>query len=119
MLTFSDKDTRKRTIWNVIDACRKRRWRHPGLRRLQIKEMGSDVMATADAPIRVDITAPTERTGQAGQRDPGDHKKDAGDFSARDDMDDGLPDYEIKVDPQRAQEVGLTPESIRSKPTTP
>ena len=52
-LTFSDMSERKRTIWHVIDAIHQEALATiPGIRRLQIKEMGSDVMATAAAPRR-------------------------------------------------------------------
>ena len=62
MLTFSDKDERKRSIFTVMDAIQKEALRTiPGLRRLQIKEMGSDVMATAAAPVHVNIYGPDLR----------------------------------------------------------
>ncbi len=54
MLTFSDKSERKYNIWQVIDAIHDEALSTiPGIRRLQIKEMGSDVMATAAAPIHI------------------------------------------------------------------
>src|SRR5439155_11097566 len=54
MLTFSDKDTRKRTMWQALDAVYDEAMANiPGIRRLQIKEMGSDVMATAAAPVHL------------------------------------------------------------------
>ncbi len=59
MLTLSDKDTRQRSIWQVLDAVQEEALATiPGIRRLQIKEMGSDVMATAAAPIHVNIVGP-------------------------------------------------------------
>src|SRR6185436_20691370 len=69
MLTFSDKDQRRRTIFDVMDSVQKEAFMTiPGLRRLQIKEMGSDVMATAAAPIHVNIYGPDlaelDRLGQ-------------------------------------------------------
>src|SRR5262249_12445428 len=43
MLTLRDKDERKRTIWDIIDAIQKEGLETiPDIRRLQIKEMGSD-----------------------------------------------------------------------------
>src|SRR5204862_5407483 len=45
MLTFSDKDQRQRTIWQIMDAIHAEALATiPGLRRLQIKELGSAVM---------------------------------------------------------------------------
>ncbi|MCW3052925.1 MAG: multidrug efflux transporter [Chthonomonadales bacterium] len=114
MLTFSDKDTRKRTIWGVMDAVQKEALTTiPGIRRLQIKEMGSDVMATADAPIRVDIYGPDlNELDRLGRETLAITKKMPEIFQSGTTWTLGLPDYQIKVDPQRAQEVGLTPESI-------
>ena len=114
MLTFSDKDTRTRTIWNVLDRVqREAKASIPGLRRLQIKEMGSDVMATAAAPIHVNISGPDLKQLD---RLAGEVK------AAADKMPEmyqpgttwslGQPEYRIVVDPQRAQEVGLSPASI-------
>jgi HAE1 family hydrophobic/amphiphilic exporter-1 len=63
MLTLSDKDERERTIWQVIDGIQKEaRATIPGIRRLRIKEMGADVMATAAAPIHLVIRGPDLRT---------------------------------------------------------
>lgn len=54
MLTFTEKERRKRDIWQIIDAIYEEAMRTiPGIRRLQIKEMGVDVMATAAAPIHI------------------------------------------------------------------
>jgi hydrophobic/amphiphilic exporter-1 (mainly G- bacteria), HAE1 family len=114
MLTFSDKDARDRTIFEVMDAIHKEAYATiPGLRRLQIKEMGSDVMATAAAPIHVNIYGPDlfelDRLGLEVERVA---QKMPELFQPSRTWTLGLPDYRIKVDPQRAQEVGLTPESI-------
>jgi len=54
MLTFTEKERRKRDIWQIIDAIHEEAMRTiPGVRRIQIKEMGVDVMATAAAPIHI------------------------------------------------------------------
>ncbi len=113
-LTFSDKDARKRTIFQIIDAIQKEALHTiPGIRRLQIKEMGSDVMATSAAPVHLNIYGPDinelDRLGQqtlAVARKMPEMAQPATTWTAR------LPDFQIKVDPQRAQEVGLSPESI-------
>ena len=114
MLTFSDKDKRERTIWQVLDGVQKEALKTiPGIRRLQIKEMGSDVMATAAAPIHVNIYGDDlEQLNRIGQQT----------LRVADKMPEmhqpgttwtmGVPDFQVKVDPQRAQEVGLSPESI-------
>ena len=52
MLSFSDKDSGRPDVWQIIDKVQKRALAEiPNLRRVQIKEMGSDVMATALAPV--------------------------------------------------------------------
>lgn len=114
MLTFSDKDTRERTIWQVMDAIQREALATiPGLRRLQIKEMGSDVMATAAAPIHVNIIGPDlveldrlgQETLQVAEAMPEM-------FQPSTTWSLGLPELQIQVDPQRAQEVGLSTESL-------
>ena len=114
MLTFSDKDTRDKTIWQVMDSIQREAMRTiPGLRRLQIKEMGSDVMATAAAPIHVNVYGPDLRVlaSLSEQMLDAAHKMPEL-FQPATTSALGVPDYHIKVDPQRAQEVGLSPESI-------
>lgn len=114
MLTFSDKGRRKRTIFEIMDAIHDEALRTiPGLRRLQIKEMGSDVMATAAAPIHVNIYGPDlavlDRLGrQVEQVAAKMHEV----YQPSRTWMLGVPDYRIVVDPQKAQEVGLSSESI-------
>lgn len=114
MLTFSDKDTRKRTIFQLMDAMQKEALATiPGLRRLQIKEMGSDVMATAAAPIHVNIYGPDlHELDRLGRETLDVAKKMPEMFQPGTTWTMQLPDAQIKVDSQRAQEVGLSPESI-------
>jgi len=114
MLTFSDKDERKRTIWEVLDAIHDEAFRTiPGLRRLQIKEMGSDVMATAAAPIHINLYGPDLATlDRLGREVLAVAEKMPDMFQPATTWSLSLPDYRIKVDLQRAQELGLSPESI-------
>ena len=114
MITLSDKDERKKTIWNVIDSVQKEATETiPGIRRLQIKEMGSDVMASSQAPISILVTGPdmsilsrlAEQTADIARETYGMHQV-ATDWALN------KPDWEINVDPRRAQELGLTPSQI-------
>ncbi|MBX9569874.1 MAG: efflux RND transporter permease subunit [Candidatus Obscuribacterales bacterium] len=114
MITLSDKDERKKTIWDVIDSVQKESTETiPGIRRLQIKEMGSDVMASSQAPISLLVTGPdmsivshlAEQTADIARETYGMHQV-ATDWAL------SKPDWEIKVDPRRAQEMGLTPSQI-------
>ena len=115
MLTFSDKDRRGRTIWQVMDAIHAEAMATiPGIRRLQIKEMGSDVMAAAQAPIQINVHGPDlavlDRLGRevlrVADRMKGEMYQPAQTWTL------GVPDYEVSVDPQRAAEVGLSPASV-------
>ncbi len=114
MLTFSDKDTRKQTIFQVIDAIQKEALQSiPGIRRLQIKEMGSDVMATAAAPVHVNIYGPDLQVlDHLGAQVLGVAEKMPELFQPGRTWAIGVPDYRIQVDLQRAQEVGLSPDQI-------
>ena len=114
MITLSDKDERKKTIWDVIDSVQKESTETiPGIRRLQIKEMGSDVMASSQAPISILVTGPdmsilsrlAEQTADIARETYGMHQV-ATDWAL------SKPDWEIKVDPRRAQELGLTSSQI-------
>jgi len=114
MITLSDKDDRKMTIWDVMDSIQKEASETiPGIRRLQIKEMGSDVMASSQAPISILVTGPdmsivtrlAEATAKIARETYGMHQV-ATDWAL------SKPDWEIKVDPRRAQEMGLSPGQI-------
>ncbi len=114
MLTLSDKDKRRRTIFEVIDGVQREALATiPGIRRLQIKEMGSDVMATAAAPIHVNVYGPdlAELDRIAGEVLEGAQKMPEV-FQPSRTWAMGVPSYRIKVDPDRAQRVGLTPAEI-------
>ena len=114
MLTLSDKDQRQRTIWQVMDGIQREALRTiPGIRRLQIKGMGSDVMATSQAPIQYNIYGPDLKVlNRIGQQALTAAKRTPDLFQPATTWAIGVPQYQIKVDPQRAQEAGLTPQSI-------
>lgn len=117
MLTFSDKSRRSRSIWQVVDAVEtEARQSIPGLRRLQIKEMGSDVMASSAAPIQLVVTGPdlqilsrlAEEVKQIASSTPGLHQV-ANSWTL------GNPIYQIEVNSERAAQLGLSPEEIASQ----
>ncbi|HLI47215.1 MAG TPA: efflux RND transporter permease subunit [Chthonomonas sp.] len=114
MLTFSDKDARKRTIWQIIDAVQKEAMNTiPGIRRLQIKEMGSDVMATADAPIHINLYGPNLHVlYQLGKQALAIAQKTPGLAQPALTWTMGVPDYEVRVDPARAAALGLSPQNV-------
>jgi len=114
MFTLTDKDERKKSIWEVFDAIQAEALATvPGIRRFQIKEMGSDVMATAAAPIHVLITGPDlQMLNNLGQQALEIAKGVKGLYQPATTWTLGLPKYEIRIDPRRAQELGLTPEDV-------
>ncbi len=114
MITLSDKDARKSTIWHIIDGVQKEAMDTiPGIRRLQIKEMGSDVMASSQAPISIVLTGTDEvildkmakQVASIATQTFGMHQV-ATDWSMC------KPEWQIKVDSRRAQEIGMTPWQI-------
>jgi len=114
MFTLTDKDERKRTIWQVFDAIQAEALATiPGIRRLQLKEMGSDVMATSAAPIHLLIAGPSltilDRLGQQALEIA---KHVNGMYQPATTWTLGRPDYEIDVNLPRAQELGLSPEDV-------
>lgn len=115
MLTFTDKDTRKRDVWTIIDGIvQEATSTIPGIRRLQIKEMGSDVMASSAAPIQLLVYGPdlkivsmlAEQVADIARKQVPDIYQVATSWSMT------KPAYEIKIDARRAQELGLTPADI-------
>ena len=114
MLTLSDKDERGLTIFQLMDTIQKEALRTiPGIRRFQIKEMGSDVMATAAAPVHVNIYGPDLQVlDRLGAQVQAVAEKMPEMFQPSRTWAMGVPDYRIQVDLQRAQEVGLSSSQI-------
>lgn len=114
MITFSDKDTRKRDIWQIMDAIHKEATSTiPGIRRLQIKEMGADVMASSLAPVSVLVYGKDMHVLNAiGQQVLDVAKQTKGMYQSSSSWDMKQPSYKIDVIPERAQALGLSPEDI-------
>ena len=109
MLTLVDSSRRKRDIWQVVDAVRDEAVRGiPGIRRLAIKEMGADVMASSAAPIQViffgpdleKLSAMGEQARKLAEEIPGFHQVTTSWAQT-------LPQLQVVVDRARAQEIGL------------
>lgn len=114
MITLSDKDARKKNIWQIIDGIQQQAMTDiPGIRRFQIKEMGSDVMASSQAPISILVTGPdniilssmADQVAEIAKKTVGMHQVST-DWALL------KPDWEIKVDPRRALQIGLTPQQV-------
>ena len=114
MITLSDKDARAATVWQVIDAVQQEALRTiPNVRRLQIKEMGSDVMASSEAPVTILVTGPdlnvlSKLAGQVAdvaRRTPGASQVSTSWAVEK-------PSYRLDVDARRAAQIGLTPADV-------
>ena len=110
MVTLVDSSKRTRDIWRVIDGVRAEAIRTiPGIRRLAIKEMGADVMASSAAPIQVIFFGPDleklsaigEQALRLAEEIPGFHQVTTSWAYT-------LPQLSVAVDRARAQELGLT-----------
>ncbi|MCL5283214.1 MAG: efflux RND transporter permease subunit [Armatimonadetes bacterium] len=114
MITLTDKSERKKTIWQVIDSARRQALATiPGVRQITIKEMGSDVMASSQAPITLMVYGKslpviarlTHEVAQIARKTPGMHQV-ATDWGMQ------TPDYQIKINPRRAAEIGLSTQQV-------
>lgn len=115
MVTLKDKDERKRTIWQVIDDVQQQAMKKfpKELRRVQIKEMGSDVMASSQAPISILIYGKNlEYLDQLGQEMVKIGSTIPGFVQVATDWTMGLPTKELKIDFEKAMELGLSPKMI-------
>ena len=113
MLTLSDMSERKRTIWQVIDGVQKEAVETiPGIRRLQIKEMGSDVMATSQAPIALIVYGHDLEVLNKLGHETLEIAKQRNVYQPATDWTMGQPSYRLQVDPERAQQLGLSADGI-------
>lgn len=117
MVTFSDKEERKQTIWNVIDRVEKEALSAiPGIRRFNFKEMGSDVMASSRAPIEILIHGPElPRLSWLAEETKKMVQKNQNVYQSSTSWNYTQPEYRLKIDLRRAQELGLTPKEIANQ----
>jgi hydrophobic/amphiphilic exporter-1 (mainly G- bacteria), HAE1 family len=110
MVTLVDSSKRKRDIWQVIDGVRDDAVRTiPGIRRVTIKEMGADVMASSAAPIQVIFFGPDlETLSQMGEQAKKLAEDIPGFYQVATSWAQSLPQLAVIVDRARAQEIGLT-----------
>ncbi len=110
MVTLVDSSKRTRDIWRVIDGVHAEAIRTiPGIRRLAIKEMGADVMASSAAPIQVIFFGPDlERLSQIGEQARQLAEAIPGFYQVTTSWAESLPQLHMDVDRARAQEIGLT-----------
>jgi HAE1 family hydrophobic/amphiphilic exporter-1 len=110
MVTLTDSSKRARDIWKVIDGVRDEAMRTiPGIRRVAIKEMGADVMASSAAPIQVIFFGPDlERLSEMGEQARRLAEEIPGFYQVTTSWAQSLPQLQVMVDRTRAQEIGLT-----------
>lgn len=111
MITFTDKNSRKRSIWRIMDdIVGKADATIPGIRRFQIKEMGSDVMASSEAPIQLLVYGPNLQViSKLANKVANIARTQVPDiYQVGTSWVMGQPDYQIHVDPRRAKELGMS-----------
>ena len=110
MVTLVDSSKRKRDIWRVIDGVQDEALRTiPGIRRLAIKEMGADVMASSAAPIQVIFFGPDlDKLSEMGEQARRLAEAIPGFYQVTTSWAQSLPQLQVEVDRARAQEIGLT-----------
>ncbi len=114
MLTLDDKSERKRSIFTIIDGIQREALKTiPGIRRFQIKEMGSDVMATSAAPVHINIYGKDLKAlDKLGSEVLAAAQKMPEMYQPATTWVDQRPELRINVDPQKAAEKGLMADSI-------
>lgn len=117
LITFSPKEQRSRSIWQVMDAVYARAITTiPGVRRLSLKEMGADVMASNDAPVEILVYGPQRdelyRLADAVARQA---RTIAGLYEVSTSSAMTQPERLLDVDRTRASEIGLTPQAVQSQ----
>jgi HAE1 family hydrophobic/amphiphilic exporter-1 len=117
MITLVDSSKRRRDIWQVIDAVQQEALRTiPGIRRLAIKEMGADVMASSAAPIQVIIYgSDLAKLDELGRQALKAAEQIPGFVQASTSWAMTLPQLHVEVDRARAQELGLTVEEVANQ----
>ncbi len=110
MVTLVDSSKRNRNIWQVVDRVRDEAvGAIPGIRRLAIKEMGADVMASSAAPIQVIFFGPDlEKLSDIGEQARRLAEEIPGFHQVTTSWAQTLPQLHVVVDRARAQEMGLS-----------
>ncbi|MDO8479081.1 MAG: efflux RND transporter permease subunit [Candidatus Rokubacteria bacterium] len=110
MVTLVDSSKRNRNIWQVVDQVRNQAMGSiPGIRRLAIKEMGADVMASSAAPIQVIFFGPDlEKLSEIGEQARRLAEEIPGFYQVTTSWAQTLPQLHVVVDRARAQEIGLS-----------
>ena len=114
MVTLADSSKRARNIWQVMDAVHQQATGSiPGIRRLSVKEMGADVMASSAAPIQVVFFGPDlDKLAEIGEQARRLAEEIPGFYQVTTSWANSLPQLHVVVDRARAQELGLTVQEV-------
>ncbi|HXM19119.1 MAG TPA: efflux RND transporter permease subunit [Candidatus Tumulicola sp.] len=113
-ITFVPKEDRKRTIWQIMDAAYQQAMTTiPGIRRLALNPMGSDVMSTTNAPVELLLSGPdqvelhrlADQVTAIARKVPGLVQTAASTTLAQ-------PEENVIVDRTRASQIGLMPSDV-------
>lgn len=117
LITFKSKENRKRSIWQILDSVYAQATQTiPGVRRLALKEMGADVMASNAAPIEILVYGPDKRelyhlagvVAAQARKIPGLYEVSTSSSYTQ-------PEEDIVVDRTRASQIGLTPQDVQTQ----
>ena len=113
MITLSDMSDRKRDIWQIIDSIQREALASiPGIRRLQIKEMGADVMASSQTPIALIVHGPDLKVLDGLGSQVARLAEQKGVRQVATDWALSAPSYNVRVDAERAQQLGLSVQEV-------
>ncbi len=117
LITFKPKEDRRRSIWQVIDSTYAQAERTiPGIRRLALKEMGADVMASNEAPVEILLHGPDRKELYRLASAVADRARTIpGLYEVATSSSLTQPETQIAVDRTRASQIGLTPEQVQTQ----
>jgi hydrophobic/amphiphilic exporter-1 (mainly G- bacteria), HAE1 family len=116
LITFRPKEQRQRTIWQIMDAVYAQTMKTvPGIRRLAIKEMGSDVMASSDAPVELLIYGPDLTTLHRIAAQVADIARRVPGMVQVSTSSTVQPEIRLVVDRMRAAQLGLSSQDVEQQ----
>ena len=117
MISFKPKEERARSIWQIMDAVYAQASRSiPGLRRVALKEMGSDVMSTTAAPVELVVYGPNlDELHRLAEQVASVARGVPGLVQVSTSSSDKQPELQVLVDRTRASQIGLTPDDVLSQ----
>jgi HAE1 family hydrophobic/amphiphilic exporter-1 len=114
LITFVPKERRARSIWQIMDSVYAQTMRTvPGIRRLALKEMGADVMASNAAPVELVVTGPDLRTlHDIAEKVADDARRVPGMVQVATSSSMQQPETQIDVNRTLASQIGLSPQQV-------